>query len=77
MDFAPGDIQLLNNFVTLHTRRAYEDWPEPERKRHLLRLWLHDPTSRALPREIREGRTGRGVRLAGVKLIAPLDVEAA
>jgi len=77
MDFQPGDIQFLNNFVTLHTRRGYEDWPEPARKRHLLRLWLRDPASRPLPREIREGRTGRGVHLAGVKLIAPLDVEAA
>jgi hypothetical protein len=77
MDFQPGDIQFLNNFVTLHTRRAYEDWLEPARKRHLLRLWLRDPASRPLPREIREGRTGRGVHLAGVKLIAPLDVEAA
>jgi hypothetical protein len=77
MDLAPGDIQFLNNFVTLHTRRAYEDWPEPERKRHLLRLWLHDPASRPLPKELREGRQGRGVRLDGVKLVAPLDVDAA
>lgn len=40
MDFEPGDIQLLKNGVTLHARTDYEDWPEPERKRHLLRLWL-------------------------------------
>jgi hypothetical protein len=26
---------------------------------------------------VREGRTGRGVHLKGVKLIAPLDVDAA
>jgi hypothetical protein len=77
MDFQPGDIQFLNNFVTLHTRRGYEDWPQPERKRHLLRLWLRDPASRPLPQAIREGRTGRGVHLAGIKLIAPLDVDAA
>src|SRR5207237_7969593 len=75
--FAPGDIQFLNNFVMLHTRREYEDWPEPARKRHLLRLWLSDPTGRPIPQEQREGRSGRGVRLAGVKLVAPLDVEAA
>jgi hypothetical protein len=77
MDFRPGDIQFLNNFVTLHTRREYQDWAEPERKRHLLRLWLRDPQSRALPKEIREGRAGRGVHLQGVKLIAPLDVDEA
>lgn len=77
MDLVPGDIQFLNNFVTLHTRRGYEDWPQPERKRHLLRLWLHDPMSRPLPKDLREGRQGRGVRLDGVKLVAPLDVDAA
>lgn len=77
MDFQPGDIQLLNNFVTLHTRREFEDWPEAQRKRHLLRLWLSDPSSRPLLQVVREGRTGRGVQLKGVKLIAPLDVDAA
>ena len=40
MDFRPGDIQLLNNAVILHAREAYDDYDEPERKRHLLRLWL-------------------------------------
>ena len=44
MDFQPGDLQLLNNSVILHSREAYDDHVEPERKRHLLRLWLsaHD-----------------------------------
>lgn len=40
MDFRPGDIQLLTNAAILHKRTAYEDWVEPARKRHLLRLWL-------------------------------------
>lgn len=40
MDFEPGDIQFLNNATILHARTAYEDYDEPERKRHLLRLWL-------------------------------------
>jgi hypothetical protein len=30
----------LKNSVTLHARTEFEDFPEPERKRHLLRLWL-------------------------------------
>jgi hypothetical protein len=77
IDFRPGDIQFLNNFVMLHTRREYEDWPEAWRKRHLLRLWLSDPDARPIPQEQREGRAGRGVHLAGVRLIAPLDVDAA
>ena len=74
--FVPGDIQFLNNFVTLHTRREYEDWPEESRKRHLLRLWLSDTDGRPIPKEQREGRSGRGVHLTGVKLVAPLDVSA-
>ena len=41
MDLRPGDLQLLNNHVILHSRTAYEDDPEPERRRHLLRLWLN------------------------------------
>jgi alpha-ketoglutarate-dependent taurine dioxygenase len=40
MDFQPGDVQWLRNCFVLHKRTAYEDHPEPERKRHLLRLWL-------------------------------------
>lgn len=40
MDFEVGDIQLLNNAVILHSRTEYEDYEEPEKKRHLLRLWL-------------------------------------
>jgi hypothetical protein len=41
MDFQPGDIQLLNNSVVLHSRTAYHDHAEEHRKRHLLRLWLN------------------------------------
>jgi hypothetical protein len=40
MDLAPGDIQWLSNHTIVHARTAYDDHPEPERKRHLLRLWL-------------------------------------
>ncbi|MEW9551045.1 TauD/TfdA family dioxygenase [Nonomuraea sp. NPDC050783] len=40
MDLREGDMQFLNNHVVLHSRTAYEDHPEPHRRRHLLRLWL-------------------------------------
>jgi hypothetical protein len=40
MEFRPGDIQWLKNSVILHARTEFQDFPEPERKRHLLRLWL-------------------------------------
>jgi len=44
LDFHKGDIQLVNNFVLLHARSDYVD--HPDRKRHLLRLWLDDERSR-------------------------------
>jgi hypothetical protein len=40
MDFRPGDMQWLLNYSALHSRTAYLDFDQPERKRHLLRLWL-------------------------------------
>lgn len=80
MAFQPGDMQFLLNHATLHSRTAYEDWPEPERRRHLLRLWLACPDGPALPGYMTtefQGSTasGRpdGVRLPGVELKANLD----
>ena len=40
MDLQTGDMQFLNNHVILHSRTAYQDYPEPERRRDLIRLWL-------------------------------------
>lgn len=48
MMFEPGDIQLLNNHVTYHARTEFEDFAEEDRKRHLLRMWLAMPNTRAL-----------------------------
>ena len=42
LDFRPGQIQYVNNRGTGHARTEFEDWPEEERKRHLVRLWLRD-----------------------------------
>jgi hypothetical protein len=49
MEFQAGDVQLVHNHTLLHDRTAFEDWPEPERKRHLLRLWLAPLQARPLP----------------------------
>ena len=40
MAFEAGDIQLISNAKILHSREAFEDHPDPVRRRHLLRLWL-------------------------------------
>ena len=77
IEFKQGDIQFLANHVTLHSRRAFEDWPELHRRRHLLRLWLRDPAGRPIPVEQRGTRRDKGVQIEGLKMIAPLDVEVA
>ncbi len=79
MELRPGDIQLVHNHTTLHDRTAFVDWPEPEKKRHLLRLWLASPGARPLPAGYAErwgsvtiGDRG-GIICEGTKLHAPLE----
>ncbi len=69
MDFQPGDIQWLNNYVTLHSRTEYEDYPEPDRKRLLLRLWINHAKSRPLDDDF-ANKTLMGPRM-GVRKRAP------
>ncbi|MGD1925408.1 MAG: TauD/TfdA family dioxygenase, partial [Paracoccaceae bacterium] len=49
MRLEPGDMQFAYNHHLLHDRTGFEDWPEPDRRRHLLRLWLAIPEDRPLP----------------------------
>jgi hypothetical protein len=49
MRLEEGDMQFVHNHVMLHDRMAFEDYPEPERRRYLLRLWLAVPGARPLP----------------------------
>ena len=51
-----GDMQFINNYTTLHARTAFEDFPEPEKRRLMVRLWLKSfgtrrSTDRALFRD--------------------------
>lgn len=45
----PGDVQIGNNYSILHSRTKYIDYDEPERRRHLYRLWLTLEKGRPLP----------------------------
>jgi hypothetical protein len=79
MELRPGDIQFAHNHTILHDRTAFEDWPEPERKRHLLRLWLAAPGARPLPPAYIErygsveiGNRG-GIICKDTRLHAPLE----
>ena len=81
MELHPGDIQIVHNHTILHDRTAFDDWPDPERKRHLLRLWLAPANARPLPPVYSErfgsvvpGDRG-GVVVRGMTSTAPLDAE--
>lgn len=79
MEFRPGDMQFLCNHWVLHSRTKYEDWAEPERRRHLLRLWLGCPGGPDVPASHAQAqgltRSGRpaGIHCPGVALNAPLE----
>ena len=49
MRLRPGDMQFVYNHTMLHDRTAFRDWPEPDKRRYLLRLWLALPNDRLLP----------------------------
>jgi hypothetical protein len=79
MRLAPGDIQFVHNHVLLHDRTAFDDHPEPERRRHLLRLWLAAPGARELPPafaarygSLTVGDRG-GIVVPGMRLTVPLS----
>jgi hypothetical protein len=81
MDFRPGDIQLLHNHQILHSRGDFENWPEPERHRHLLRLWVAPPEARPLPEvfaprygSITPGDRG-GIVVKGTTFRVPLEAD--
>ena len=81
MAFLPGDMQFLHNHQILHSRNDFENWPDPERHRHLLRLWLAPASARPLPEifaprygSVAPGERG-GIVVSGTKLKVPLEAE--
>jgi hypothetical protein len=48
MDLQVGDMQLCNNYTVLHSRTGFEDFAEPEKRRHMIRLWLTTQERRPL-----------------------------
>ena len=79
MRLQPGDMQFVYNHAQLHDRTGFTDWDAPEKRRHLLRLWLSVPNDRELPEcfkerygDITPGNRG-GILCQGTELNAPLD----
>ncbi len=62
----PGDLQIINSHVTLHSRTDFSDHEDPAQKRLLFRLWLAPAEGERLPESWRvlfkavEPRTVRG-----------------
>lgn len=49
ISYTRGDLVLMNNYVGFHGRTSFNrDDPEGPSKRHMIRLWLSTPNSRAL-----------------------------
>jgi len=46
-----GDMILINNYVVLHARTRFANFPDPERQRRLVRLWLDAEGFRDVPKE--------------------------
>ena len=57
----PGDFAFFNNYTVLHTRTEFIDHAEPEKKRHLLRLWLKAWNPRPLNQNINIYRERKGI----------------
>jgi len=74
MTLQRGDIQLVHNHTLLHDRTAFTDWPDPGRRRHLLRLWLAPADAVPLPPVFaqRYGSVMAGAR-GGVAARVPLN----
>jgi len=49
MQLETGDLQIVNNYNVIHSRTSFEDYEDPDLKRHLIRLWLGIPHCQPLP----------------------------
>ena len=47
----PGEMVVINNYTVMHARSQFTNYPEPERQRRLIRLWLDAPGFRDVPPE--------------------------
>ncbi|KAL1303089.1 hypothetical protein AAFC00_006532 [Neodothiora populina] len=73
-----GDIQFLSNNHIFHARTAYKDYPPPQPRRHLMRLWLAVPETEGgwkLPFEDSSHKKRGGIQVNDNPPVAPLDAE--
>jgi len=79
MNFQEGDMQLINNHIMMHARESYQDYDEPGRERHLLRMWIAVADGRRRPLADALSDRYRWVREGGIPMkvtsAASLDAE--
>jgi alpha-ketoglutarate-dependent taurine dioxygenase len=72
LQYEPGDVMFVNNFVCFHARTAFADGDDAGARRHLLRVWLSMPNSRPLSPSWRASvffrRCGAGATRGGVPI---------
>ena len=60
-----GDMIVINNYTVMHARTRFTNFPEPERRRHLVRLWLDAEGFRDVPKEFNLFKTNGVPRQEG------------
>jgi len=56
-----GEMIVINNYTVMHARTEFKNYPEPERQRRLVRLWLDREGFRDVPAEFRLFPAANGV----------------
>lgn len=81
-EWQPGDMNFVHNHQILHARTDYEDYPELDLKRHLLRLWLSTNEGWELPPifeekygSVEQGKRRGGIYVPGMELTVPFEAE--
>lgn len=77
-----GDIQFSNNLTTVHARKTFVDYSDPDKRRHFIRLWLSSKHGPRLPEflsarrgNIEAGSVRGGVCIPGAAPIVNVSPE--
>lgn len=62
----PGDIQLINDHTTIHSRTEFIDHDDPDARRLMLRLWIRCEPGRPMESSISDRGYGPGAARKGV-----------
>ena len=69
----PGDAYIANNYTVLHSRTAFEDHADTDRRRYLLRLWLKADDGRPVVDAVRRFYRDDGMELTATGYLVGLS----